>query len=140
MRAWGARLGGRRLAVALAALTLTSCAGGDFSFYVKNSTASTWYLETPRSGDSGDMWVVKVDPGADTFALSWSRKSSGTVTVLALDCTVVGVFRATGDGSWVVDAVPGLTGRVEANGGPPGSRTTTPGVIDSTQCGGTLLG
>jgi hypothetical protein len=133
------RVAVRVLLALLGTSALAGCGGGDLSFYVKNDTQSSWYLEVNRTADSSDVWAVKVDPGADAFALAWSRSSSGTVTLLALDCSAVGTFHASADGAWVVDGVAGLTGRVEGHGTPFGSRTTTPGVTDTTDCGGTIL-
>ncbi len=116
------------------------CAGGDTSLYVKNGSSQTWYLSVPRKNGGADyVWVVKVAPGADAFAVSWDGGLSVPVSVLALDCSAVGTFHAgTGD-VYVIDAVPGLTGRIENHGAPLGSRTETPGVQDTEDCGGQLI-
>lgn len=118
-------------------LVASGCAGGDTSLYVKNDSEASWYLSVQRKPSEADsLWVVKVEPGADTFALSWDGGDAVPITVLALDCSPVGTLHALADGAWVVDAAPGLTGRVENHGGPAGSRTTTPGVTDTEACGG----
>lgn len=121
------------------AVGVVACAGGDTSLYVKNDSTQAWYLSVAhRNGPDTSTWVVKVSPGADTFALSWNGGDSVPVSVLALDCTVVGTFRVGDGGAWVIDSVAGLTGRIENNGTPLGSRTTTPGVVDTEDCGGSL--
>jgi hypothetical protein len=119
---------------------LGGCAGGDTSMYVKNGSSESWYLSVSRGlGDPCcNLWVVKVAPGADTFALSWNGGPSVKVSVLGLDCSPVGSFRAAEDGTYVVDSVAGLMARIENHGGPFGSRTTTPGVEDTYDCGGFL--
>ena len=132
------------LARVVAALTIlvaaSGCAGGDTSLYVKNDSEESWYLSVQRKpGEEFSTWVVKVEPGADTYALAWDGGDAVTVSVLAPDCSPVGTFAASTDDAWVVDAVPGLTGRIESRGGPFGSRTTTPGVTDTEDCGGFLL-
>jgi hypothetical protein len=124
--------------LALVVLSVASgCAGGDTSLYVKNDSQQSWYLSVSREDGPDDyLWVVRVEPGADAFALSWDGGDAVPVSVLALDCSPVGTFRRSADGTWVVDAVPGLTGRIEPHGAPLGSRTTTPGVDDTEDCGG----
>ena len=130
------RLGVMVVGVTVAAL---GCTPGDTSLYVKNESGQAWYLSVPReSGPNPYLWVVKVAPGADTFALSWYGGASVAVKVLALDCSPVGTFRTGDDRVWVVESIPGLTGRVENHGAPFGSRTTTPGVQDTEDCGGSL--
>lgn len=108
--------------------------------YVRNDSGASWLLSVPRS-DQGyrSLWVVRVAPGADAFALSWDGGPDVTVAVRGLDCTVVGTFRAGEGDTMVVDAVPGLTARIENLGPPIGSRTTTPGVVDTEECDGELL-
>jgi hypothetical protein len=125
--------------VIVAVLALSGCgAGGDTSFYVKNTSSQSWYLSVSRGFKDGDLWVVGVAPGADTFALSWNGGPTQPIKVLGPDCSVVGTFRPAADGTWVIDAVPGLTGHMEAHGAPLGSRVTTPGVVDTEDCGGFL--
>jgi hypothetical protein len=85
-----------------------------------------------------NLWVVKVAPGADAFALSWNGGPSVPVNVLGADCSPIAPFRKAQDGTYTVDGVDGLTGRIEGHGGPLGSRTTTPGVVDTEDCGGWL--
>jgi hypothetical protein len=129
----------RLVGVALTALAVSGCAGGDTSLYVTNDTAEPWHLRVEREPDQEfATWVVTVDPGADTFALSWEGGESVPVEVLAMDCSTLGTFRPSESGLWVVDAVPGLAGRLERHGAPLGSRTTTPGVSDTEDCGGFL--
>lgn len=129
----------RVLAVLLILLSASGCAGGDTSLYVKNDSEASWYLSVLRKpGEEYSRWVVKVAPGANTFALSWDGGDAVPVTVLALDCSVAGNFHQAADGVWVLDSAPGLTARIEAHGAPIGSRRTTPGVTDTEDCGGFL--
>jgi len=119
----------------MSALVTACVPGGDTSIYVRNDTAQPWYVSVPReNGES--LWVVRVNPGADDFAVSWTGGREIPVSVLAPDCSVVGAFRKEGDG-YVVDAVPGLTARMEDHGGPWTSRGDA-GVDDTEDCGGFL--
>ena len=128
------------IVAACVAIAAAACAGGDTSLYVRNDSGHAWYVSVERSDRGYDYrWGVKVAPGADAFALSWDGGPDVTVTVRGPDCSPVGTFRATSDDTYVVDAVPGLTGRVERHGAPAGSRTTTPGVKDTEDCGGELM-
>jgi hypothetical protein len=127
-------------AIATPFVTAGCVEGGDTSLYVHNGSAQPWYLSVPRkSGDFAYVWVVKVQPGADAFALAWDGGDTVPVSVLALDCSLVAMFQPTSGGGLVVDAIPGLTGRIEHHGAPLGSRTTTPGVDDTEDCGGFLF-
>lgn len=132
----------RPLPLAIALTALSACGpGGDRSLYVKDDTSKSWFLAVDRTaGDFDYTWVVEVEPGADASALSWDHKDTDEVRVLDADCSVVGTFRSTEDGTWVVDAAPGLTASVKEQGPPLGSRTTTPGVSDTEECGGTMSG
>jgi hypothetical protein len=126
------------LGLALAA-SVAGCAGGDTSLYIRNDSQESWYLSVERvPGDLGSLWVVKVAPGADTFALSWNGGDEVPVAVLRPDCTPVGNLQLSTDGTWATNVAPGLTGRIENSGGPFGSRSTTPGVEDTEDCGGFL--
>jgi hypothetical protein len=123
----------------MVALFATGCSGGGTSLYVRNDSPQAWYLRVPRTQHpDSSLWVVKVSPGADAFALAWQDGDAVAVSVLALDCTVVGSFRPAPDGSLLVEGVPGLVGHIEQHGAPPGSRLTTPGVEDTEECGGFL--
>jgi hypothetical protein len=126
--------------IAIALVVVACLPGGDTSLYVKNETSAAWYVSVVQHVDGGSsrLWVVQVFPGADNFGLSWDGGETVAVSVLNSDCEPVGTFRSGENGTWVVDAVPGLTGTIEHHGAPFGSRTTTPGIIDTEDCGGVL--
>lgn len=129
----------RVVVTALIAMAVAGCAGGDTSLYVRNDSQASWYLSVVRTSGRQDLlWVVRVAPGADGFALSWRGGESVPVTVLALDCSPVGVLEQSADGTWAAPAAPGLTARIEHHPAPLGS--TTPGFEDTEDCGGFLAG
>lgn len=119
-------------------LTLAGCRPpGDTSMYASNASDQAWYLKVNRGGPSDYPWVVKVLPrAANVFALSWFGGPDVPVSVLALDCTAVGTFQPAADGTYVAEAVAGLTARIE-NGVPIGGRGD--GILDTEDCGGFLF-
>ena len=126
--------------VGVIAAAITACAGGDTSLFVNHESGQAWSMSVPRKDrDYSRHWVVKVQPRANAFALSWDGGPEVAVTVLALDCSPVGVFQIGEDGEYVVDAVPGLTARIQNTGAPLGSRSNDPGVEDTEDCGGELF-
>lgn len=56
--------------------------------------------------------------------------------MLAPDCSPVGTFHQGEGNTYAVDAVAGLAARIENHGAPLGSRSTTPGIEDTEDCGG----
>jgi hypothetical protein len=88
----GDRVSRMLIPMLVAALIAAGCSGGDTSLYVRNDSSQAWYLRVarlPRSDSS--LWVVKVGPGADAFALSWDGGDTVPVSILGLDYSVVGV-------------------------------------------------
>jgi hypothetical protein len=108
------------------AVALSGCTGpGDTSLYVKNDSDQTVYVKVTQ-------WVVRVEPGADGLAVSWTGRVA-PVHVLSLDCSPIGTFRQTDDGTYVVDEIPGLTARIENHGS---LFVSSGGFTGSSDCGG----
>jgi len=96
------------LAIALAVpLALSACAGGDTSIYVRNETDEAWYVAVLRKQtDPDSRWVVRVNPGADAFAVSWDGGPDVPVDILGPDCQSVGHFQKGDGDTWVVLPYP----------------------------------
>ena len=93
--------------------------GGDTSLYLKNTSAQAYYLSVDQTDRGISAWVVKVPGDVDGFALSWSGGPHEAVRLLARDCKPVGQFHQVTDGTWVVDAAPAVTARIESHGRSP---------------------
>ena len=110
----------------------------DTSIRVRNDTDQSWYLSVVRTPKYPDgLWVVSVDPGADAFAVEWEGGRGVSVHVLDAACHSVGTFHEGPSSVYLVDAVPGLTGRIKDGPGYE-PRTELPGIHDSDKCGGFL--
>lgn len=111
----------------------------DTSLYVRNNSGEQWYLAVDKVDVRHEYrFVVEVESGANAFALSWRGGWPEDVRVLAADCSEVGTFGSSSDGSLGVEGIPGLVGRVE-NHGPPRVSMEGTGVTPTEDCGGTVL-
>ena len=129
----------RALVACAVPFLLAGCYPGDTNLRVVNGSEHAWYLSVERAPGRDDLlWVVRVAPGADGYVFSWNGGETAPVTVLADDCTPVGTLARASDGSWTTPAVQGLVGRMTGGFGPSGSRSTTPGIEDTEDCGGFL--
>lgn len=91
----------------------------------------TWYVSI--IGNPGrTKYVYQVRSSADDLAFNFNG-AGDPVTLLSIDCTVIGVFHATPDGTYVVDAAPSITGTIERAGG---SLQTSGKVVITDACGG----
>jgi hypothetical protein len=124
--------------LAVAAVVLTT-RFDDTALYVSNQTTQSWYLAVERrEGPTTYTAVVRVDPGADAFGLSWQGGGNTPVRVLAADCSFVGNVVIHTDDRWEVEGVPGLSGHVERHGPPNISREGTK-VSPTQDCGGVVF-
>jgi len=124
---------------ALVLLVASGCGpGGDTSLFVRNDSDREWFVSVQRTqgDDPFSRWVIRVQPGADGFGVSWAGGPNIPVSVLDADCAPVGQFERSDDGSYAVEAAPGLTARIEDRPGPWLSRTQTPRIQDTDACGG----
>lgn len=113
--------------VMLAAVLAACGTGGDTSVYVRNDSARAWLLVTTQG-------VVKVEPGADGLAASWSGGPGRPFWLKAPDCVLVGQFHRGEDGVYTVDGVPGFTARIEDHG--VLFATFAEGTAHTEDCGG----
>jgi hypothetical protein len=126
------------VAIAIGVALLAQGSRPDTSIRVRNDTEKSWYVSVVRTPKYPDgLWVVSVDPGADTFAVEWEGGRGVPVQVLDSQCHSVGTFHEGPSGIYLVDAVPGLTGRIKDGPGYE-PRTELPGIHDSDRCGGFL--
>jgi hypothetical protein len=124
-------------------LLLAGCYSGDYAFHVRNDTGETWWLRVAIGGQWPEdaFWVAQVNPGADGFAFDWYGPSDKPVELLTGECEVIGVFAADANGTFRIDAVPGITGTVTPIGRSlPEPRPSDGGlIIADGRCNGTML-
>ena len=127
------------LAVLLSVLfLLEQCSPRVTSIRVRNETDQARYVSVVRTPKyPTNIWVVLIDPAADTFAVEWEGGRDVPVHVLDAECNPVGTFRAAPSGVYLVDAVPGLVGTMKDGPGYE-PRTEIPGIHDTSECGGHL--
>jgi len=121
--------------VLVAALLVVACSQFDYEFRIRNGTDQVWLIRVPVGGSYGQqLFVRRIQPGAEGLALQWNDTSTPTIELLEGDCNVAGVFEVTADGSLSVATVPGISGTIEPYRF--NEQWNVPGIGITVECGG----